>query len=181
MGRPHVQPQMPVYAGVIVLASSVMARNLARTIPDITDPELIRRPRGSRSERRRRGRVRTALAIRDTGAFQGVHLIPVSCYRPVAARLEQLLGPSVTGDSCAWSCREPREIHQARNGLAALCSPEPALIRRPTALVVRLADVSRGTELPRTEGVMSDQRRTGDKQSSSQNHEQYRNAPKERA
>ena len=33
----------------------------------------------------------------------------------------------------------------------------PLLIGRPMALVVRLADVSRGTDFPRTEGVMSDQ------------------------
>jgi len=32
------------------------------------------------------------LAIRDSGAFDGVHLIPVTRYREVAARLEQLLG-----------------------------------------------------------------------------------------
>ena len=31
------------------------------------------------------------LAIRDTQLFQGVHLIPVSCYRAVAAKLEHRL------------------------------------------------------------------------------------------
>ena len=33
------------------------------------------------------------LAIRDSGAFDGVHLIPVARYREAAARLEPLLGP----------------------------------------------------------------------------------------
>jgi hypothetical protein len=31
------------------------------------------------------------LSIRESGAFDGVHLVPVSRYRAVAARLEQLL------------------------------------------------------------------------------------------
>ncbi|ABW10912.1 putative methylenetetrahydrofolate reductase [Parafrankia sp. EAN1pec] len=31
------------------------------------------------------------LQLRDTGAFAGVHLVPVSRYRQVAARLEDLL------------------------------------------------------------------------------------------
>jgi 5,10-methylenetetrahydrofolate reductase len=31
------------------------------------------------------------LAIRDSGAFDGVHLVPVSRYREVAARLEREL------------------------------------------------------------------------------------------
>lgn len=30
--------------------------------------------------------------VRDSGAFAGVHLVPVSRYRQVAARLEILLG-----------------------------------------------------------------------------------------
>jgi 5,10-methylenetetrahydrofolate reductase len=87
----RVQPQMAVYAGVIVLASSTMARGLAQTIPDIVIPsELV-----DRLDRDPEAGIDVAcdllLAIRDSGVFQGVHLIPVSCYRPVAARLEHLL------------------------------------------------------------------------------------------
>ena len=87
----RVQPQLPVYAGVIVLASSAMARNLAETIPDIEIPsslaELVDRDPGAGVE----AACDLVLAVRDTRAFQGVHLIPVSRYRPVAARLEQML------------------------------------------------------------------------------------------
>ena len=94
----HAKPQMPVYVGVIVLASSGMARSLARTIPDIQIPqELV-----EKVDRDPQAGVEAAcdllVKIRDSGAFRGVHLIPVSCYRPVAARLEQLL-----------SAREPRQ------------------------------------------------------------------------
>jgi methylenetetrahydrofolate reductase (NADPH) len=88
----QVQPEVPVYAGVIVLASSSMARNLARTIPDITIPshlaELVDSDPGAGVE----AACDLLWEIKETGAFQGVHLIPVSCYRPVAARLEQMLG-----------------------------------------------------------------------------------------
>ena len=87
----RVQPQMAVYAGVIVLASSTMARNLAKTIPDIVIPSKL----VDRVERDPKAGVDVAcellLAIRDSGVFQGVHLIPVSRYRLVAARLEHLL------------------------------------------------------------------------------------------
>ena len=87
----RVQPQMAVYAGVMVLASSAMARSIAQRIPDIVIPsELV-----DRVDRDPKAGIDVAcdllLAIRDCGAFQGVHLIPVSSYRPVAARLEHLL------------------------------------------------------------------------------------------
>ncbi len=89
--RERVQPPMAVYAGVIVLASSTMARSLAKTIPDIViPPEVL-----DRVDRDPKAGIDVAcellVSIRDSGAYEGVHLIPVSCYRPVAARLEPLL------------------------------------------------------------------------------------------
>jgi 5,10-methylenetetrahydrofolate reductase len=80
---------VPVYAGVIVIASAGMARNF--TIPDLTvPPELVRR-----LEKDRNAGVDAAcdlvVGIRDSRAFDGVHLIPVARYREVAARLERLL------------------------------------------------------------------------------------------
>ncbi|NED50853.1 methylenetetrahydrofolate reductase, partial [Micromonospora aurantiaca] len=58
-------------------------------IPDIDIPaELV-----EAVERDRAAGVAAAceqvLAIRDSGAFDGVHLVPVSRYREVAARLER--------------------------------------------------------------------------------------------
>jgi methylenetetrahydrofolate reductase (NADPH) len=79
---------VPVYAGVMVLASAGMAQRLRASIPDIEIPEKLV------------DRVRTDLdagveaaceqieAVRETGAFAGVHLVPVSRYRQIAARLE---------------------------------------------------------------------------------------------
>jgi methylenetetrahydrofolate reductase (NADPH) len=86
--REVVDVKVPVYAGVMVLASSAMARQLASTIPDIVIPqELI-----DHVDADPRAGVDTAfdqvLRLRDSGGFQGVHLIPVSRYREVAAALE---------------------------------------------------------------------------------------------
>jgi methylenetetrahydrofolate reductase (NADPH) len=89
--RESINTNAPIYAGVMVLASANMARNLAATIPDIAIPdELI-----TAVEHDRDAGVTAAceqvLAIRDSGAFDGVHLVPVSRYRQVAAHLEQHL------------------------------------------------------------------------------------------
>jgi 5,10-methylenetetrahydrofolate reductase len=89
--RSQVEVDVPVYAGVIVVASARMARNLAAEIPGLVVPtELV-----ERLERDRNAGVDAACdmvaGIRDSGAFEGVHLIPVARYREVAARLERVL------------------------------------------------------------------------------------------
>jgi methylenetetrahydrofolate reductase (NADPH) len=85
--RSTVEVDVPVYAGVIVIASAGMARNF--TIPGLTVPEdLI-----AHLETDRNAGVTAAcdlvVGIRDSGVFDGVHLIPVARYREVAARLER--------------------------------------------------------------------------------------------
>jgi methylenetetrahydrofolate reductase (NADPH) len=87
--RAEVTVDMPVYAGVLVVASPGMARHL--NIPGVTvPPDLVRR-----LEKDRTAGVDAACdlvaAVRDSGAFDGVHLIPVARYREVAARLERVL------------------------------------------------------------------------------------------
>lgn len=82
---------VPVFAGVMVLASAAHARRLAAAIPDIDIPAgLVERIAADRLA----GVEATCeyvRQIRDSGAFDGVHLIPVARYREVAARLEQVL------------------------------------------------------------------------------------------
>jgi 5,10-methylenetetrahydrofolate reductase len=78
----------PVYAGVMVVASAPMARKLTADIPQLAvPPELV-----DRVEHDRAAGVDFACElierIRESGAFDGVHLIPVSRYREVARRLE---------------------------------------------------------------------------------------------
>ena len=79
---------VPVYAGVMVLASATMARRLAATIPEITiPPDLV-----ERVARDPRAGVDAACEqieqLRSSGAFAGVHLVPVARYREMALRLE---------------------------------------------------------------------------------------------
>ncbi len=86
--RDSVSVDMPVYAGVMVLASARMAERLAASIPDIAiPPALVERVAADRQ-----AGVDAACEqisrLRDSGAFQGVHLIPVARYREMALRLE---------------------------------------------------------------------------------------------
>jgi 5,10-methylenetetrahydrofolate reductase len=87
--RESVDVTAPVYAGVMVLASETMARRLAATIPDIEIPDAL----VARVVRDRQAGVDAAceqiLRLRESGAFDGVHLVPVSRYREVALRLER--------------------------------------------------------------------------------------------
>lgn len=83
--------EVPVYAGVMVIASPGHAASLAAAIPDIEIPASL----AERVAADRLAGVDAAceqvMRIRESGAFDGVHLIPVARYRDVAARLEQLL------------------------------------------------------------------------------------------
>jgi 5,10-methylenetetrahydrofolate reductase len=89
--RAGIDLDMPVYAGVIVLASAGMARRLASDIRELDIPASL----VARLENDRNAGVDAAVdlvtAIRDAGTFEGVHLIPVARYREVASRLEQVL------------------------------------------------------------------------------------------
>jgi 5,10-methylenetetrahydrofolate reductase len=81
----------PVYAGVMVLASPAMAERLAGSIPDIDIPaELVERVAADGAAGVAAA-CEQVLALRDSGAFDGVHLVPVSRYREVAAHLEREL------------------------------------------------------------------------------------------
>jgi 5,10-methylenetetrahydrofolate reductase len=86
--RETVELDGSVYAGVMVLASASMARKLSTDIQQLAvSDELVARLDADRS-----AGVELACdmveAIRASGAFDGVHLIPVGRYREVAARLE---------------------------------------------------------------------------------------------
>ena len=80
----------PVYAGVIVVPSPTMARKLGADIPELAAPDDVI----ARVEADPDAGVDIACAlvdaIRDSGRFAGVHLIPVTRYREIAARLERL-------------------------------------------------------------------------------------------
>jgi 5,10-methylenetetrahydrofolate reductase len=88
--RESVRFDGPVYAGVIVLASPSMATKLATNLPGVTVPPGVI----ERLERDPHAGVELAYEsvelIRASGAFDGVHLVPVTRYREVAARFEPL-------------------------------------------------------------------------------------------
>ncbi|MFN2593559.1 MAG: methylenetetrahydrofolate reductase [Actinomycetota bacterium] len=80
-----------VYAGVLVLASARMARRVNASIPEIRIPErIIDKLEGDPT-------VGLDLAcdeietLKESGAFDGVHLVPVGRYREMAARLEPIV------------------------------------------------------------------------------------------
>jgi methylenetetrahydrofolate reductase (NADPH) len=81
----------PVYAGVMVIPSAAMARKLSADIPQLAIPAAI----VDRLDGDGDAGVDMALAlideIRDSGAFDGIHLIPVNRYRQMAMRLETAL------------------------------------------------------------------------------------------
>jgi 5,10-methylenetetrahydrofolate reductase len=86
--RESVAIDAPVYAGVMVIASAAMARRISATIPDLGIPDDL----VAAVERDRDAGVHAACdlvhAIEASGAFDGVHLVPVARYREVAMRLE---------------------------------------------------------------------------------------------
>ena len=89
--RSSVEFDGPIYAAVMVLPSSSMARKLSADVPQLAVPEAII----GQLDRDRGSGVDIACdhieAIYGSEAFDGVHLIPVNRYREIAARLESLL------------------------------------------------------------------------------------------
>jgi hypothetical protein len=88
-----------VFAGVMVVPSATMARKLAHDVPELAVP----RPIIERIDRDPGAGVDIAVelidGIRASGAFDGVHLIPVSRYRQIAARLDRGHAGDPTGPS----------------------------------------------------------------------------------
>jgi methylenetetrahydrofolate reductase (NADPH) len=89
--RAGIEFDGPVYAGVMVVPSAAMARKISADIPQLAVPDAwlraIERDPGAGVELA----CDLVMGIRDSGAFDGVHLIPVSRYREVASRLEPQL------------------------------------------------------------------------------------------
>jgi 5,10-methylenetetrahydrofolate reductase len=91
--RAGIEFDGPVYAGVMIVPSAAMGRKIGADIPQLAVPDAWLRA----IERDPKAGVELACdlveGVRESGAFDGVHLIPVSRYREVAARLEAQLAP----------------------------------------------------------------------------------------
>lgn len=77
-----------VFPGVIVLASTRMARRINATIPDIRIPDHIVDKLDDHPTVGLDFACDQIEAIRSSGAFDGVHLVPVRRYREMAERLD---------------------------------------------------------------------------------------------
>lgn len=86
--RDTVDSDAQVYAGVMVLASAAMAHRLAATVPDIDIPDELVHAVAAQPDAGIDKAIDLVDGIEASGAFAGVHLVPVSRYRQVAARLE---------------------------------------------------------------------------------------------
>jgi 5,10-methylenetetrahydrofolate reductase len=86
--RASVDFDGPVYAGVMVVASAAMAARLAVSTPQLQIPQLVVDALAASPDAGVELACRLVDEIRDSGQFAGVHLIGVSKYRQLAARLE---------------------------------------------------------------------------------------------
>jgi methylenetetrahydrofolate reductase (NADPH) len=82
----------PVYAGVMVVGSAGMGRKLTADIPELAVPEWLLTRLTSDPSAGVDHACEMISRLRDSEAFEGVHLIPVRRYREVAQRLEDVLG-----------------------------------------------------------------------------------------
>jgi methylenetetrahydrofolate reductase (NADPH) len=78
----------PVFAGVMVPPSARMARKLSADIPELTVPATLVEQLEDDPDAGVDFACRMVTEIQESGAFDGVHLVPVSRYRQVAARLD---------------------------------------------------------------------------------------------
>lgn len=76
-----------VYAGVLVLGSSRMAQRVNASLPDIRIPQAIIDKLDDGPHFGVDLACEQIASIQDSGAFDGVHLVPVGRYREIAARL----------------------------------------------------------------------------------------------
>lgn len=79
-----------VYAGVLVLASSRMARRVNATIPDIRIPESIIDKLDDDPQVGIDIACEQIETLQASGSIDGVHLVPVGRFRQMAAALDQL-------------------------------------------------------------------------------------------
>lgn len=79
-----------MYAGVIVLASSRMAQRINATIPDIRIPESIIDKLDDDPAVGIDLACEQIETLRDSGVFDGIHLVPVTRFREIAPRLGAL-------------------------------------------------------------------------------------------
>jgi 5,10-methylenetetrahydrofolate reductase len=89
--RETIEFDGPVFAGVLAPSSAGMARKLSSDIGQLAIPEMLIEALDRDPDAGVDLACDLISEVRDSGAFDGVHVIPVARYREVAARLERLL------------------------------------------------------------------------------------------
>lgn len=87
--RDELQFDGQVFAGIMAPPSAAMARKLAAEIPQLAVPEFLIEALESDRDAGVDFACGMVERIRQSHAFDGAHLIPVSRYRDIAARLER--------------------------------------------------------------------------------------------
>ena len=80
----------PVYVGVMAPPSATMARKLSADIPQLAVPSALIEALESDRDAGVNFACEMVTEVRESGVFEGVHLIPVSRYRELAARLDPI-------------------------------------------------------------------------------------------
>ena len=80
----------PVFAGVMVPTSATMARKLSADVPELAVPDGLVTVLETDPDAGIDYVCQMVRDIKVSGAFDGVHIIPISRYRDIAARLEEL-------------------------------------------------------------------------------------------
>jgi 5,10-methylenetetrahydrofolate reductase len=82
-----------IFAGVLVMASAKMAARIAADLPEIDVPADLLGALEHDPDAGVRSALDLVAAIRESGAFDGVHLVPVGRYRQVANLLSRATRP----------------------------------------------------------------------------------------
>lgn len=88
--REQIDFDGPVYAGVMAPPSATMARKLSADIPQLAVPPSLIAALESDRDAGVDFAYEMVTEVRESGAFDGVHLIPVSRYRELAALLDPI-------------------------------------------------------------------------------------------
>ena len=89
--RETIEFDGPVFAGVLVPPSAAMARKLSADIGQLAVPETLIEALDRDPNAGVEFACELITRVRDSHAFDGVHVIPVARYREMAARLERLV------------------------------------------------------------------------------------------
>jgi 5,10-methylenetetrahydrofolate reductase len=88
--REQIDFDGPVYVGVMAPPSATMARKLSADIPQLAVPAALIEALESDRDAGVNFAYEMVMEVRESGVFEGVHLIPVSRYREFAALLDPI-------------------------------------------------------------------------------------------